>query len=149
MKPKLFLLLPLFFLALLAACAPTATTPVKAEAGGVFPIKTTELWSVQFNIGSQVTRVDFSLNGAPNLDSDNWVYADFKTSTPYFGGTGAVPDDRKSLILLFNADQKGASQFSCVVPMSADLTTGAKGNGAQFLNDRKIGDFACSIGKIK
>jgi hypothetical protein len=101
------------------------------------------------SIPNAVTRIDFSLDGTPNADSDNWVYANLKTVNPTFGGSGAVPDDRKSLVMVFNLDSKGASQLSCVVPLGAGLGSDSKGQGASFINDRKTANFSCGLSKIK
>ncbi len=134
------------FLLLLAACAPV--TSIKPSAAGIFPIESNEIWNVRFET-NPVSSLDFSLDGITTTDSDNWVYANLKTVNPTFGGSGAVPDDRKSLVMVFNLDAKGISQLSCVVPLGAGLSQDSKGQGAGFVNDRKTANFSCGLSKIK
>ncbi len=131
----------LMLLAVLAACAPA----VSNDPQSIFPIKTGETWIAQFNKSAETTRVDFTLSTAPVEDTDRWIYADFKTSEPIVTGNGAIPDDRKSLIVVFALDPKITQQLVCVVPLNIDFRAATKGSGMLFEKDRKLAEFPCSL----
>jgi hypothetical protein len=125
---------------LLIAC-PSPNRP------STFPINAGEQWRVEFS-DAQKTTLEFSMPQAAKLESDNWWYAKFTTSSNAFGGSGMLPSDRKALVLLFKLDASGGTQVGCVVPNSSNLS-GARGQAVAYQNDRRIGNFECTVIRVR
>ncbi len=128
---------------LFSACAPTA---LKANTIGVFPIEVGELWNLQIGSSPVLANFNFSLDNPPSVAKDNWLYANFKSPDPTVFGAGVIPDDQKYLILVF---KRSPEQFSCVLPLSANFARAANGTGAQYQNERKVGDVPCSLSRVR